>query len=185
MYGNEQPTLGASCCASRWASAAPALAQEFQPYPSPKVTVEQYVAYAKQVQDSLGETARDPEGHEPRRVLGHAHADVLHLHDQGLIRPIPRGSRARWTRKAARSTCARSDTSRARKPNSPSCSATTRSGTCSSRKKSSGAISDVGCSFQRLRSLSYTSGLPHRLTPPTGLREYSHARNCSCRVPTG
>ena len=37
--------------------AAPALAQEFQPYPSPKVTVEQYVTYAKQVQDSLGETA--------------------------------------------------------------------------------------------------------------------------------
>jgi len=52
----------ALCLAMAAGSAAPALAQEFQPYPSPKVTVEQYVAYAKQVQDSLGETAEILQG---------------------------------------------------------------------------------------------------------------------------
>ena len=52
----------ALCLAVAAGSAAPALAQEFQPYPSPKVTVEQYVAYAKQVQDSLGETAEILQG---------------------------------------------------------------------------------------------------------------------------
>jgi hypothetical protein len=42
--------------------AAPALAQEFQPYPSPRITVEQFVSYAKQVQDSLGDSAEILQG---------------------------------------------------------------------------------------------------------------------------
>lgn len=36
----------------------PALAQEFQPYPAPKVTVEQWSEYAEQVRQVHGETAQ-------------------------------------------------------------------------------------------------------------------------------
>ena len=63
MYGKKH-RLGrvALCLAVGLASGAPALAQEYQPYPSPKITVEQYVRYAKQVQDSLGETAEILQG---------------------------------------------------------------------------------------------------------------------------
>lgn len=38
-------------------STAPSLAQEFQPYPQPKVTPEQYAAYADQVRQWFGYTA--------------------------------------------------------------------------------------------------------------------------------
>ena len=45
------------CLAVAVASAAPALAQEFQPYPSPKITVDQWKKYAAQVHQSLEPTA--------------------------------------------------------------------------------------------------------------------------------
>ncbi len=63
MYGMKN-RLGrvALCLAAGLASAAPALAQEFQPYPSPKITVEQYVNYAKKVQESLGDSAEILQG---------------------------------------------------------------------------------------------------------------------------
>jgi hypothetical protein len=38
-------------------SGAPALAQEYQPYPTPRITAEQYVQYAQEVKQALGSTA--------------------------------------------------------------------------------------------------------------------------------
>ena len=158
MYGTKN-RLGrvVLCLAVGLGSAAPALAQEFQPYPSPKVTVEQYVSLCQAGPGQPRGNRGDPEGHESRRVLGHAHADVLHLHDQGPSGPsrvdhAPDGRRRRPGPRARRSA-----TSRARKRNSPSCSATTRNGTCSSRKRWSDAISNVGRRLRRLQALSYTA----------------------------
>ena len=45
------------CLGVALGSAAPAIAQEFQPYPSPKITVDQWKSYAAQVRRSLEPTA--------------------------------------------------------------------------------------------------------------------------------
>jgi hypothetical protein len=45
------------CLAAALGSAAPALAQEYQPYPTPKITVEQWKSYAAQVRQNLEPTA--------------------------------------------------------------------------------------------------------------------------------
>ncbi len=45
------------CLAVTLGSAAPALAQEFQPYPSPKITVEQWKNYATQIRQNFESTA--------------------------------------------------------------------------------------------------------------------------------
>jgi hypothetical protein len=46
------------CLASSLGAAAPALAQEFQPYPQPKVTADQYARYAEEVRQAFGSTAQ-------------------------------------------------------------------------------------------------------------------------------
>ena len=48
--------------AAALASATPALAQEYQPYPSPKITVEQWKNYAAQVRQNFEATAEIMEG---------------------------------------------------------------------------------------------------------------------------
>jgi hypothetical protein len=45
------------CLAFGLGAAAPALAQEYQPYPAPKITVEQWKTYATQVRQNLESTA--------------------------------------------------------------------------------------------------------------------------------
>jgi hypothetical protein len=45
------------CLAVALGLAVPALAQEFQPYPSPKITVEQWKSYAAQVRQNFEPTA--------------------------------------------------------------------------------------------------------------------------------
>ena len=45
------------CLATALGSAALALAQEYQPYPSPRITVEQFSSYAEQVRQNFGSTA--------------------------------------------------------------------------------------------------------------------------------
>jgi hypothetical protein len=46
--------LPAALCLSAILAAAPAGAQEFQPYPQPKITAEQFARYADQVLQTLG-----------------------------------------------------------------------------------------------------------------------------------
>lgn len=46
--------LPAALCLPVLLAAAPALAQEFQPYPQPKITAEEYARYAEQVLQTLG-----------------------------------------------------------------------------------------------------------------------------------
>lgn len=58
MYGNKNRlTHLVLCLAVALGAAAPALAQEFQPYPSPKITVEQWKNYAAQVRQNFESTA--------------------------------------------------------------------------------------------------------------------------------
>ena len=45
------------CLAAAFGSAAPALAQEYAPYPSPQITVQQWASYAELVRQNLGSTA--------------------------------------------------------------------------------------------------------------------------------
>lgn len=45
------------CLAAAFGSVVPALAQEYAPYPSPQITVQQFVNYAALVQQNLGNTA--------------------------------------------------------------------------------------------------------------------------------
>ncbi len=58
MYGKKtRPARVVLCLAVAFGSAAPALAQEFQPYPSPNITVDQWADYAAQVRQNLESTA--------------------------------------------------------------------------------------------------------------------------------
>lgn len=58
MYGQKNRLAHVVLClAAALGSAAPALAQEFQPYPSPKITVEQWVNYAARVRQNFESTA--------------------------------------------------------------------------------------------------------------------------------
>jgi hypothetical protein len=50
------------CLAAALGSAAPALAQEFQPYPTPKITVEQWKNYATQIRQNFESTAEIMKG---------------------------------------------------------------------------------------------------------------------------
>lgn len=50
------------CLAGAFGSASPALAQEFQPYPSPKITVEQWKNYAAQVRQNFESTVEIMKG---------------------------------------------------------------------------------------------------------------------------
>ncbi|HEU0223861.1 MAG TPA: hypothetical protein VFR29_00325 [Steroidobacteraceae bacterium] len=50
-----------------WLLAMPALAQEYQPYPSPRITPEQWAAYGEIVQHNHGETA---EIYKDKRLVG-------------------------------------------------------------------------------------------------------------------
>lgn len=47
----------ALCAAFACGTAAPAAAQEFQPYPEPRITPEQYARYAEQVREAWESTA--------------------------------------------------------------------------------------------------------------------------------
>jgi hypothetical protein len=140
--------------------AAPALPRNSSP--RAQGHVEQYVAYAKQVQDSLGETAEILKG--MNLVAFRTCARGRSTSHDHTIRP------SAWI--------TRQMDEEGGSPRAPdrilagseaefAVFATTRSGMCTQGSRA--AISDVGCSFQRLRSLSYTSGLPHRLTPPPGI----------------
>ncbi len=46
--------VAAACLGASW----PALAQEFQPYPAPRITAEQWSDYAEQVRQAHGDTAQ-------------------------------------------------------------------------------------------------------------------------------
>jgi hypothetical protein len=48
----------ALCVAAGLGPAAPAVAQEFQPYPQPQVTADDYTRYAEEVRQSFGSTAQ-------------------------------------------------------------------------------------------------------------------------------
>jgi hypothetical protein len=48
----------ALCLATCLGPAAPAVAQEFQPHPQPRVTAEDYARYAEEVRQSFGSTAQ-------------------------------------------------------------------------------------------------------------------------------
>jgi hypothetical protein len=57
MFGTKnQFARIALCLAAALASATPALAQEYQPYPSPKITVEQWKRYLAEVRQSFEPT---------------------------------------------------------------------------------------------------------------------------------
>jgi hypothetical protein len=47
----------AALCLAAGLAAAPVFAQEFQPYPTPKITVEQWVRYAEEVRQNYESTA--------------------------------------------------------------------------------------------------------------------------------
>ena len=58
MNGNQSPLARvALCLAVAFGSAAPAIAQEYAPYPSPQITVQQWASYAELVRQNLGSTA--------------------------------------------------------------------------------------------------------------------------------
>jgi hypothetical protein len=58
MYGKKNRFARVVLClAMAFGPAAPALAQEFQPYPSPNITVDQWADYAAQVRQNLESTA--------------------------------------------------------------------------------------------------------------------------------
>jgi hypothetical protein len=151
MYGMKN-RLGrvALCLAAGLASAAPALAQEFQPYPSPKITVEQYVNYAKKVQESLGDSAEILQGmnlvafSDMRTRTFYIFTTKDHpAHPAWITRQMDEEGGQVHVKQIGYFA--------ARKRNSPSYSATTRNGMCSSRKKSSAATSSVGCPFSGFR----------------------------------
>jgi hypothetical protein len=54
---NRAPLLIPSLAASAITAATPAFAQEFQPYPQPQITPEQYARYAEEVRQYHGATA--------------------------------------------------------------------------------------------------------------------------------